>query len=153
MSTPDQLLAQARRLREQAEQIEAAERAEREAFDALTPEQRVAELLHRHFARSHPGAGGAMDGGDEWGYEDWSGREHGRYVVIARNLALVWECQMPQVQRRVEQLAELLEPYTMAGVRRKNAERAERAIPHYRKEVHTALDRVLNEAEAAARRP
>lgn len=150
MTDSGRLRTEAERLRERAEKLEAEERAKREAYEALTPEQRVADLLHRHFQRGYPGAGGAMDGGDPWYYEDWGGFEHARFVRMARDVAERWGCPMGEVQARLEALSELLGPYTAQGARRKARDYAERHAGYERENAHKALEKALDAVVDAA---
>lgn len=154
------LRSQADRLRAQADEAEAKARREAERRAEMRPEWRVAELLHEHFARTYPGAGSAMDGGDPWYYElptgrdadlrwkeAWTGSEHQHFVNIARTLCADWSADMLALEVMLNTLASLLRGRTAAVVRRKRDDSVIRTIEHHGNEAKKAIDALVEEAK------
>lgn len=162
---PDALRRDADRLRAEADEAEARSRRAAERWAAMKPEWRVADLLHRHFARTYPGAGGAMDGGDPWAYEvptghgaenrwqeAWSGSEHQRFVSMAENLAEKWQASMEQVEILLVDLAFVLKGYDAEAVRSRRNAYADHQAKRLRDEAVDAVEKALVAAAESARR-
>lgn len=144
--TASTLRAQAERLEAKAAEAERAAREIEEAFAALSPVRQAAFLLHEHFTRTYPGAGGAMDGGDPWYYEGWGGSEHQRFERMAVELSTRWESPMEAVVIRVRQLGEVLSGYTMVSARARSERDAEYKATKDRELAHEALDAAIDAA-------
>lgn len=149
MTDAARLRAQADRLSAEAAEAERAARAVEEAFLALSPVRQAADLLHRHFTRTYPGAGGAMDGGDPWYYEGWGGHEHNCFEKMAVTLADRWQCPMEAVVARLSAMAEVLKGYDSQAVRSRQARSAGYQETRDRKAAHDALDNAIDAGVAS----
>lgn len=106
------------RLQSEITDAEMAIKTEEVRRAALSPQQRLAEALHEMFP-SYRGAGGAMDGGDPWYYENdpncsptdpWKGSEHVYFLDMAEEIANRWYPDagaFDDVRERIDDLIEL----------------------------------------------
>lgn len=138
------LRRQADRLEAQAAEAEREAREAQAAFDVLSPTRQAADLLHRHFTRTYPGAGGAMDGGDPWYYESWGGTEHNRFEKMALELERRWSVDMPTLVDLLATMGDVLKGYDSEAVRVRAERSAGYQDEHRRKEAHEALDKAID---------
>jgi hypothetical protein len=143
MLDADQLRAQAKRLQEQLAEAEAKEAAERERLAGLTYEQRIAEILHDHFAYIY-------GGDDEWYYEKGWGPAHQRFVVMARDLMERWDEDGSMTEAMLLDLVKALGPRTARVLRGRDHDSRLREVQRERDAAVKAMDTAL---EAALRRP
>lgn len=167
MPTAEELRAQADRATAKAAEAEAKARREEEKRAQMKPQWRVADLLHTHFARTYPGAGGAMDGGDPWYYEIPSGRdaearwleewerpgdEHRHFLKAADDLAERWvpskgggglrEDAYERVEAMLRSLLEALGPRTTAVVRERRERFTDRSVDLARDDALKAVEKL-----------
>lgn len=156
-SDPVALRAQAQRLADQAAEAEAKAVQHQRMLDALSPFQRCAITLHDHFARTYPGSGGLMDGGDPWFYEgvmrdgrmvshDWHGAEHRKFVGIADSLAVELAVEPERLEEIVTSIADHLNGYTLPAVRERQERQADAKLARAR---DGAVESVFAAFEAA----
>lgn len=153
-----------------AAEAETKARAVEERRAQMLPRWRVADLLHRYFARTYPGAGAAMDGGDPWGYEipagqdnwkrEWTspGREHQHFLTVADTLVENWigprhhsqshhsqNVSYEQVENMLKLLIDAIGPsYSLDSVRSRHERYVRNDIERKRKAAHEAIDGAIN---------
>ncbi len=136
MSAGD-LRSRADRLYAEAEEAEARAARQEKMLAEMTPKQRCAIILYSHFARTYPGAGGAMDAGSEWGYETdlvkgevvahhWHKPEHTRFVNMVEEICRETGMHPTNLETFLQAIVTAMKGYTMVSV----VDREKRYLAH-----------------------